>query len=81
MKSNGNCLFGTAKNLGPFGNGLAHRLAAAKGRAVSGVNARSLTLRPFGDESWLEPRASCRSLPTPSPLTEGIQLTCESGLE
>ena len=37
MKSNGNRLFGIAKNLGLFGNGLAHSGAAAKGRIVSGA--------------------------------------------
>ena len=49
MKSNGNRLFGIAKNPGPFGNGLTYRDAAAKGRAVSGVNARSLSLSAAGD--------------------------------
>jgi hypothetical protein len=37
MKSNGNRLLGIAKNLDPFGNGRAHRLAAAKGGTVTGA--------------------------------------------
>jgi hypothetical protein len=44
MKSNGNCLFGIANNLGLFGNRLVYRDAAAKDGTVSGVNARSLTM-------------------------------------
>ena len=48
-ESNRNRLFGIAKNLGLFGNGLSHRDAAAKGRAVSGLNALSLSLSAAGD--------------------------------
>jgi hypothetical protein len=51
MKSNGNRLFGIAKNLGPFGNGRAHRDAAPKGRDVLGVNARSLSMSAGGRHS------------------------------
>jgi hypothetical protein len=40
VKSDGNRLFGIAKNLGSFSNGLVHRDAAAKGRTVSGATGR-----------------------------------------
>ena len=50
---------------------------------MAGINAKSERCHPFLSRSSIKIECilKCRSLQTSRPLTEGMQLTCDSGLE